>query len=123
MKIKIESDVFDICERIKKIDENYFVLFNLNSNKFEIHNSKLKNSYCLTIPYGQLDSRTIELLHSTDIRNYDKIIKNLDTENEKNEKQAFEKVKEISDYKIREILKYSNSDNKNLDYAFRSNWL
>lgn len=123
MKIKIESDVFDICERIKKIDENYFVLFNLNSNKFEIHNSKSKNSYCLTIPYGQLDSRAIELLHSTSIRNYDKIIKNLDAENEKNEQQAFEKAKEINDYKIREILKYSNSDNRDFNCAFKSNWL
>lgn len=123
MRLKIESDVFDICERIKVIDENYFVLFNLNSNKFEIHNSKYKNSYCLTIPYRQLDSRVIELLHSTDIRNYDKIIKNLDVENEKNEKQAFEKAKEMNDYKIREILKYSDSNNGDLNGLFRSNWL
>ncbi len=123
MKIKIESDVFDICKRIKEIDENYFVLFNLNSKKFEIHNSKYKNPYCLTIPYERLDSRTIELLCSTDVKNYDKIIKNLDVENERNERRAFEKAKEISDYKIREILKYSKSDNENLNCTFKSNWL
>ena len=75
MKIKIESDVFNIVERIKEIDKNYYIMFNLNSKKFEVHKSGLKKSYCLTIPYSQLDIRTIKLIHETHVRNGDKIIK------------------------------------------------
>ena len=45
MKIKIESDVFNIINRIKEIDDGYFIMYNTNSKKFEVHNEKNLNSY------------------------------------------------------------------------------
>ena len=36
MKIKIESDVFDIVDRIKEIDDGYFIIYDTQKNKFEI---------------------------------------------------------------------------------------
>lgn len=122
MRIKIESDVFDICNRIKQIDEGYFVMYNLSSKKFEIHNKNVKNTYCLTIPYKNLDVRVIDLIHKTSIKNYDSIVKVLETENDKIEIKNFEKEKEKSEYKIREILKYSKSDKENIKDAFKTNW-
>ena len=74
MKIKINSDVFNIIDRLKQIDSGYFVLFNTNTKKFEIHNSETKNGYCLTIPYRQLDKRSLELVEKTHIKNYKKTI-------------------------------------------------
>ena len=74
MKIKIDDDVFNITERIKEIDEGYYVIYNTSSKKFEVHNKYTKNKYCLTIPYSQLDVRTIKLINKTHIRNYKKII-------------------------------------------------
>ena len=121
MKIKIESDVFNIINRIKEIDENYFIVYNTNSKKFEVHNQRNVNSYCLTIPYKNLDARTIELIHKTSLKNYDKIIKELDDDNEKYKKKEIDKIKEINDYKIREVLKYSS--NKVLNSAFKTTWL
>ena len=121
MKIKIESDVFNIINRIKEIDDGYFILYNTNSKKFEVHNQKNINTYCLTIPYSSLDSRTIELIHKTSIKHYDKIIEELNDDNEKYRKKEIEKIKEINDYKVREILKYSN--NKEVNTAFKTMWL
>ena len=123
MRIKIESDVFDIIKRIKEIDKDYFVVYNTNSKKFEIHNSRLVNSYCLTIPYKNLDARVLNLIYKTATKNYDNIIKEIDIGNEAIEKKQMEKTKEISDYKIREILKYSASDNKNIGKMFKTKWM
>lgn len=123
MKVKIESDVFDITQRIKEIDDGYFIMFNVNSKKFEIHNKNTKNGYCLTVPYCQLDNRTIELIHKTHIKNYDKIVKSLDEDNEKLNNKQIEKLKEINDYKVREILKYSKVTTKPVDKVFKSTWL
>lgn len=121
MRIKIESDVFNIINRIKEIDENYYIVYNTNSKKFEVHNSGNVNSYCLTIPYKNLDVRTIELIHKTAIRNYDKVIKQMDEENERLQEKEINKAKEINDYKIREVLKYSNKNK--VDKAFKTIWL
>ena len=42
MKIKIESDVFDIVDRIKEIDDGYFIMPALMGNQifFKFDNSK-----------------------------------------------------------------------------------
>lgn len=123
MKIKIESDVLDIITRIKEIDNGYYIMYNLSNKKFEVHNEHQKNSYCLTIPYPQLDERTIKLIYDTSIKNYDKIVKELEEDNKKYQEKEIEKVKEINDYKIREILKYSGAGVRNVERAFKSTWL
>ena len=33
MKIKIESDVFDIAKRLKQINESYYILFDTSKQK------------------------------------------------------------------------------------------
>lgn len=124
MKIKINCDVFNIVDRLKQIDEGYYVIFNTNIKKFEIHNSNTKNSYCLTIPYRQLDKRTLELVEKTHIKNYNNIIKNIDENNSRKELENIENIKQISDYKIRELLRYSkiNAESIGID-AFSTTWM
>lgn len=123
MRIKIESDVFDIVNRIKLIDKNYYVVYNTNSKKFEIHNSRYRCSYCLTIPYKNLDARTLNLIHKTSAKNYDSVVKDIDLENERLKKKQIEKTREISDYKINEILKYSESSSQNIGKVFETKWV
>lgn len=123
MKIKIESDVFDIVNRIKEIDNGYFIMYNFNTKRFELHNKYQKSSYCITIPYTQLDERTITLIHKTSIKNFDNVVKELDEDNKRYKEKETEKMKEVSDYKIREILKYSGAGIRNVDKAFKSNWM
>jgi len=123
MKIKIESDVLDIIKRIKEIDDGYYIMYNQNNKKFEVHNSHQKRSYCLTIPYSQLDERTIKMIYETSIKNYDKITRELEEGNKKYQEKEIDKVKEINDYKIREILRYSGAGVRDIGSAFKSTWL
>ena len=122
MRIKIDSDVFNITRRIKEIDNSYFVMYNLSSHKYEIHSSKNKSTYCLTVPYNQLDARTIELIHKTAIRNYDAIMREIDLHNSKIESSKIEQEKEKNDYKIRELLKYSKIQSEEINQAFKMDW-
>ena len=41
MKIKIESDIFEISKRVKDIDENYYIVFDTKKNKYELHRYEL----------------------------------------------------------------------------------
>jgi len=123
MKIKIENDVFDIINRLKEIDEGYYIVYNTNSKKNEIHNKYTKNSYCLTIPYSQLDERTIVLANNTHVRNYKKILESIEENNDRLQTEKIEELKEVNDYKIRELLKYSRVETERVLNAFKTTWI
>lgn len=83
MKIKIESDVFDVLKRLKQIDESYFVLFDTDKKVFELHSDNQPfTSFCLTLPFDCLDYRTIEKTLKTRIENRKKLIEELEKNNQ-----------------------------------------
>ena len=82
MKIKIESDVYNISKRVKNMDKDYYVVYNTSSSKFEIHNSsQIGGTYCLTLPYKELDERTLDFINQTKSENIEKIISKIEKEN------------------------------------------
>ena len=82
MKIKIESDVYNIAKRVKYIDKDYYVVFNTLTSKFEIHNKNQRgSSFCLTLPFKELDERTLNYINETKSENIEKIINKIEQEN------------------------------------------
>ena len=73
-------------QRIKKIDRDYYVVYDTSKQKFEIHNSnQVGGSYCLTLPYKELDERTLKYVRLTQTANIEEILKNLENDNNKRE--------------------------------------
>lgn len=90
---EIESDCLDITKRIKAVDEDYFVLFDLDKKKFELHNkSQGGNAYCLTFPFDSLDERAVTLVLKTRVQNSDALFEEMQRENEKQEKDNIKKI-------------------------------
>lgn len=82
MKIKINSDVLNISQRIKNIDKNYYIIFNTEKNVFEMHNSnQFGSTYCLTLPFNYLDERVLKYVRKTQSDNIDDIIEEIETRN------------------------------------------
>ena len=82
------SDCQDVIPRLKEIDKDYFVVYNLDRKTFELHNHLQENgTFCLTLPFESLDERAISLTLKTQSFKRDELIKELDAENEKLEKQ------------------------------------
>ena len=82
MKIKIFNDVYEISKRISYIDKDYYVVYDTSKQKFEIHNSnQIGGSYCLTLPYNELDERTLKYVCLTQTANIEEILKNLQNDN------------------------------------------
>ena len=97
--IKIDSDCYFICQRIKEIDLSYEIYFNLVDNSYEVHSSaQVKNSYCFKVPFPELDSRTIDFAHKTKVENLNNLIAEMDKHNEllyeKEVKKQVESLKE-----------------------------
>ena len=83
MLIEIKHDVFYVAERLKEIDFKYFILYNTDKEKYEIHHSGQSDTYCLTVPYDELDARTVNFVNQTRVENRDRLLKELDEQNRK----------------------------------------
>ena len=82
MKIKIESDVYNISKRVKNIYKDYYVVLNTSTSKFEIHcKSQIGSTFCLTLPFKELDERTLNYINETKSENIENIVAKIEQEN------------------------------------------
>lgn len=80
----IENDVYGISQRIREIEDGYFIVYNRAGNVFEVHSAHNKgfNTYCFRVPYNELDYRTLQLCRETNIAMHgDRIYKKMKEEN------------------------------------------
>lgn len=83
----IHDDVLGIADRLKSIEDGYFILFNTMSGKYEVHSTCNPDStYCFIVPYDALDVRTVHYCIETLNANKDKLLKKIDDDNAKLQK-------------------------------------
>ena len=90
--IEIKSDCLDIVERIKSIDKDYYVVFNLSNNTYELHDRSQKWTYTLTFPYDCLDERAYLYVLKTRVQNSDKIFEEIEENNKQREKAVKKEI-------------------------------
>lgn len=123
--IKIKNDAFNICERIKSINPHYYIVFNTKKHKFEVHNSKqYSNSFCITCENG-LNYSVIQKLRKTRIENLDKIVKEIELNNQAIERKAKEETLDNAQIKAREMFDYAKNrvDDCNFDDSYTTRWV
>lgn len=100
MKIDVNFDVYNISKRIKDIDKSYYIVFDTSKQKFEIHNSnQIGSTYCLTLPFNELDERCLGYVRKTQSVNIDELLNELECENNSRESAikngAFSQVEQV----------------------------
>lgn len=119
MKIVLNSDTYNICKRVKKFDRHYWVVYDFDNSKYLIYTDKFVGNfetigdrrlgYVCSVPYSQLDDRTIKHLFATRVENLQEIIKQIDEENLMLEKQNHDKIKNqalsVAENKLRQLTK------------------
>ena len=89
----IEGDLFGICDRLKAIDDGYFVFHNYKTGKLEVHNRHdYPNTLCLVLPYDTLDERTVRKVRYTRAERVKEMIAKLDAENERLRRETVNKA-------------------------------
>lgn len=99
MHLKLTHDVYEISKRIKNLDRGYYIVYNTSTCKFEVHNfNQLHTSYCLTLPYANLDERTLNYVAKTRSVNIEKILEEIENNNKIQEStQKRESLSEFQD--------------------------
>ena len=100
MDLKLTHDVYNISKRIKLIEKDYYIVYNTSKQKFEVHNSsQMGGTYCLTLPYSELDERALNYVAKTKSENIERILADLENHNQinKNAKQreTLSKINEL----------------------------
>ena len=97
--IKIEHDPLFIAQRLREVDKSYYIVYNTDFQRYEVHSSEQKGgSFCFIVKDNTLDARTIDYALKSRSENVEKLIRALDEENERNRlrlaRSALEKIEE-----------------------------
>ncbi len=85
----VESDCLGIVQRLKEIDGGYFLVFDIDKKKYELHDkSQMRNSYCLTFPFDQIDERMVDMAKKTRVQNSDALFEEMERENKRRQDQV-----------------------------------
>ncbi len=85
----IDGDMLGVCDRLKTIDDGYFVFLNYKTGRFEVHNRHdYPNTLCLVLPYDKLDERTVRKVRYTRAERAKELIARMDAENERLRRDA-----------------------------------
>ena len=93
--VEIRGDVFDIADRLKEIDGDYYPVYNLTKKRFEIHHRGRRKSLQLVLPYDSLDVRAIKRVKETRREWVENMLKDMEVQNQKlqkKEESAIEKL-------------------------------
>lgn len=115
--ILIKNDIFKICKRLKKINKNFVVYFNKLNCCFELY-SKRFNRLVFEANLGkELTYKTLIFAWQNGINNLDTLIKSIDKENAKLEKENSQNLQDFSKQVIGEMLKFADRKNCDVDFS------
>lgn len=96
-RIAVTGDVLNIVGRLKEIDEDYFVMFNRLTQKFEVH---VRGQLCTIgceLPFDRLDARAISYVREHHSSRMDEIMKKIDEEETRAELARAKQMDELRD--------------------------
>ncbi len=102
------NDTFNIAKRLKQIDKNYLLVRNKKKKRFELWYNTCIPKLELVFKFNKIDNRMIDYVNQTRIENLEKIIKQMDIENEKIKQKQIKNAKEECLDRISEVVKYVN---------------
>jgi hypothetical protein len=124
----IDDDLYSISKRVRDIDPGYFILLNRRSGKYEVHHMDQPPgaTFCLTVPYEQLDERTIQLIRETRIERLNELIKKMNESNDKIDADRDAYFKDYIKWVGTETYRYvcTHESKETLDPgAFKTRWV
>lgn len=101
----ITDDIFGIAKRLKEIDEEYFLAFNEDLKRFEVHSNRNKgDTLSVVCPYGQADARLLKIVRATRRERAKEIFREVEEKNNSLAKAIEEKQRADAKDRAKELL-------------------
>lgn len=115
--IKITDDLFGISKRLNQMDSDYYVVFNKQKNRFEVHNKRQRGNTLAFIVENKLDASALKKAIKTSVKFADEILRHIEKENYYIEKKNIEKTTDENMCKFKSYIDYANQKNCDIDFA------
>lgn len=103
----ITSSTCNIPQRLRQIDKGYFLVRNHSTKQFEVHHrEQIGNTFCLSIPFNELDERTLQRVRETRTEYIRNIIAEMDRKNEKIGIDGDGELKDVTKAVAKDIYSY-----------------
>ena len=118
MKTIVKKDLFNVSRRLKKIDSNYFLVYDKDKNRYEVHYKGQRDStFCFCVNTPLPDATTLKKVYLTMVKNAKKIVLDMVQSNQKleeNRKRAFFD-REKDD--LKSYLTYADAKSRDVDFS------
>lgn len=105
---RITGDLYDIADRLKEIDPSYFLIYNTELDRYEVHSDKnIHSTLCLVSPYKYLDQRLLALVRETRRERARQLFAEMERTNAAIEQAAQKEQEEKNREVLSEIVKYA----------------
>lgn len=103
------TNAYGIPERLKEVDKRFFVMFNRQTQKFEVHvTGQQGTTLSCELPYPDLDYRAIEYLRKYHVSRLFQIAQEIDEYNEKLEQTSVKEALEKPNAKMKEAIVWAD---------------
>lgn len=121
----IKKDVFNLSQRIKKINSNFVLVYSLKKKRLEVHTKQGdKTTFFCLVPNQKLDMRLIGYLCKTRNIDYFTEFRKIDEHNARQEQKNMQETTYLSQNRLGEIFRYSvaskDFDDKN---SYKDVWI
>ncbi len=104
----ISTNCYNIPERVRELDDDYRLYYNVRRNVIELHNLRHIPTFQLVLPYSQLDTRTIEYIRRTRVDKIINEIKEIDEYNNNLENKLINQTLDEIHEKTKSVKNYMN---------------
>lgn len=108
---RVDKDVYNIVDRLKKIDREYEIFYNYKKNRYEVF---VKNEFNFVI--DRLDKSAILKAYRTHIRHKRKIFMDIKDKNERLEQKYQNELLLKAKRTLTDYLDFLNSSTKEIDF-------
>ena len=106
-RVPVTGHALDIPQRLKELDERYFIVLNTRAQKYEIHYEQpWGDTLECVLPYEALDERTIRHVREHDIRRRDELVREMEEHNRRMEEAAVKNYLDEAAERTREAFQY-----------------
>ena len=105
--IPVKTSVAFIPERLKEIDDRFFVMFNIQESKFEVHVRGQENTtYGCTLPFDELDGRALYYVRRFSQERFEQTIREMEESNAQIDRAVEAQRTDNANQKMKEAYQY-----------------
>lgn len=126
-KQRVFTDVFNVSGRLRELNKNYYLMYDVVTNRYEVHNDEYKPAtLAFSIPYDRLDARTVEYVAVQMGKRPYEVLEEIERNNERIEREYKERQLDVAQQKTKEVMDYVNrheSEEHIPQDAFTTKWV